>query len=72
MTSHSNSSSYNSGSRRPAKFTMVGHAPDQGYSRGPEIFRRVEEMRAQEAAAREKEAAAKAIKANVSVGIVDK
>jgi len=51
---------------------MVGHAPDQGYSRGPEIFRRVEEIRAQEAAAREKEAAAKAIKANVSVGIVDK
>jgi len=35
---------------------MVGSHPNLGYSRGAEIFRNVEAMRAKEAAAKEKDA----------------
>jgi hypothetical protein len=38
---------------------MEGHAPSNGYSRGPEIFRNIAAMRAKEAAAKEKEANSK-------------
>ena len=55
-SSYSNSSSYNSGGRRNPKCVMVGSHPNLGYSRGAEIFRNVEAMRAKEAAAKEKDA----------------
>ena len=48
---------------------MVGSHPNHGHSRGAEIFRNVEAMRAKEAAAKEKEAATKARKANEALDI---
>jgi hypothetical protein len=61
-SSYSNSSSYYSGGRRNPKCVIVGTHPKNGYSRGAEIFRNVEAMRAKEAAAKEKEAKAKEAK----------
>src|ERR1700737_2670319 len=58
-SSYSNSSTYNSGGRRNPKCVMVGSHPNLGYSRGAEIFRNVEAMRAKEAATKEKEKDAK-------------
>src|ERR1700737_5597095 len=55
-SSYSNSSSYISGSRRNPKCVMDGSRPNLGYSRGAEIFKNVEAMRAKEAAAKEKDA----------------
>ena len=53
---YSTSSSYNSGGGRNPKCVMEGPRPNLGYSRGAEIFRNVEAMRAKEAAAKEKDA----------------
>src|SRR5450631_836216 len=61
-SSYSNSSSYNSGGRRHPKCVMEGGRPNLGYSRGAEIFRNVEAMRAKEAAAKEKDAKEKEAK----------
>jgi len=63
-SSYSNSSSYNSGGRRNPKCVIVAGHPKNGYSRGAEIFRNVEAMRAKEAAAKEKEAKEKKAKEN--------
>src|ERR1700737_2442286 len=59
-SSHSDSSSYTSGFRRNPKCVMEGSQSKNGYSRGAEIFRNVEAMRAKEAAAKEKEAVSEA------------
>ena len=64
-----NTSSYNSGARRRiwTNDTYFGPVNNQGYSRGPEIFRAMEAIKAKEkeaaamAIAKEQEAAAKAI-----------
>src|ERR1700737_5408138 len=55
-SSYSNSSSYNSGGRRNPKCVMDGGHPKNGYSRGAEILRNVEAMRAKEATGKEKNA----------------
>src|ERR1700738_3458394 len=55
-SSYSNSSSYNSGGRRNPKCVMIGSHPNLGYSRGAEIFKNVEAMRAKEKDAKEKDA----------------
>ena len=53
--SYSNSICFNLGGRQNANCVMVGFASNQGYSRGPDIFRNIAAMRAKETAAKEKD-----------------
>jgi hypothetical protein len=51
---------------------MLDPCPDLGYSRGVEIFRNMEAMRAKKVAVKEKDEVAKARNAIVSIDIVHK